>query len=636
MKVSLTIVKYLIFLSCIICITNQYTISINKINNFEKQHVTLIESHSIYEFNCTPYFENDNRNISILITWKYNVYANVYLFYNKSKINTDSSIKSVGKGYDYSQSLIGIDALYLNPKQNIGYLVFADFKRGLDTFDFIYINMNGYYNMSQLSSYSLSIPYPNFFFTFIYKKNNNNLKKALYYYYTPDNTVKTTLYDKNKIELNSTNKTYGAFSFLEYNNIDEFYIKLEVIKGDKCFIDLLMTDYPNLFYLSQKNNTINFSLTKYSNYIFCVNTKDVTENEINFLTKRDSLNQKYIHYFYTNVINQEELKKELLHRFNDHKQIINGTRDVLNDEFSVPFYTKSEKLIFRMYTQKNKIDYYIRAIFFSSKGIYTHMDNYLRLNKENPYRIFNYRQEEFFNNSLNGFIFAYLNNSDKDCSLYAFNDVNDINLNEIKKKPGNLNEKNWKSFNYNSGDIYFLITNFKLNENKEYYFHIINNNEYYKITYELERYSNYTFNMHFNNTQNQFLTFSITPNYEYYLYFNIFPNDLKTNIAVLTNDNKIITPIDNIDNYYYFINYTNNRILFKILLTSDKVFSEFNINIKITEKLVKKKIFIISIIILGVIQIIMLIVYIIYLKRKNKPLDQNLVSQDLSVANFIN
>ena len=141
--------------------------------------------------------------------------------------------------------------------------------------------------------------------------------------------------------------------------------------------------------------------------------------------------------------------------------------------------------------------------------------------------------------------------------------------------------------------------------------------------------------MHFNNTQNQFLTFSITPNYEYYLYFNIFPNDLKTNIAVLTNDNKIITPIDNIDNYYYFINYTNNRILFKILLTSDKVFSEFNINIKITEKLVKKKIFIISIIILGVIQIIMLIVYIIYLKRKNKPLDQNLVSQDLSVANFI-
>ena len=30
MKVSLTIVKYLILLSCIICITNQYTISINK------------------------------------------------------------------------------------------------------------------------------------------------------------------------------------------------------------------------------------------------------------------------------------------------------------------------------------------------------------------------------------------------------------------------------------------------------------------------------------------------------------------------------------------------------------------------------------------------------------------------------
>ena len=76
-----------------------------------------------------------------------------------------------------------------------------------------------------------------------------------------------------------------------------------------------------------------------------------------------------------------------------------------------------------MYTQKNKFDYYIRAIFFSSKEIYTHIFNEFKLNKEKPYYIFNYRQEEYFNNSLNGFIYAYLNNSDKDSSLYTFYDL---------------------------------------------------------------------------------------------------------------------------------------------------------------------------------------------------------------------
>ena len=597
-----------------------------------------MKSHKIYEFDCTPYFENDYKNISILIPWKYNVYGTVYLFYNKSEINTESSIKSVGKGYDYSQSLRAIDALYLSPKQNIAYLVFADFSRDLDTFDFIYINMNVYYNMSNLSSYSLSFPYPNFFFTFIYKKDFSNIKKVLYFYYSLGHTVKTTLYDKNKIELNATNKTYGGFSFLDYNYTDEFYIKMEVTTEDKCIINLLMTNYPNLFYLSQTNNIINFSLTKYSSYIFCINTKDIPENIINFLKKesRQAINIYII--FIQNITNENELKKEFLYRFNENKKIVDGRIDVLSDEFSITLYKHTEKLVFIMYTQKNKFDYYIRAIFFSSKEIYTHIFNEFKLNKEKPYYIFNYRQEEYFNNSLNGFIYAYLNNSDKDSSLYTFYDLNDIYLNDIKNNPGNLNVKSWKSFKYNSGDIYFLITNFNLNQNRNYSFHIINNNEYYDISHILEKYSNCTYNLHFNNTKNQFLTFSVAPhNYDYYyIYFNILPDDLKTNISVLTKDNNTIIPIDDYDNQYYFLNDTKNITLFKISLTSDNVFSEFNINIQKIDDLPNKKLYVIFIIVLGAIQIIMFVVYILYLKCKKNKSEQNLISNIQIGANLTN
>ena len=133
--------------------------------------------------------------------------------------------------------------------------------------------------------------------------------------------------------------------------------------------------------------------------------------------------------------------------------IFNSKNDILPDSKKQTYLTlftnipdlKMNEIVEKFFEYKKmKNDAYIKIsikgmfiINFSKASLCSDFkefyDNYLRLNKENPYRIFNYRQEEFFNNSLNGFIFAYLNNSDKDCSLYAFNDVNDINLNEIKK-----------------------------------------------------------------------------------------------------------------------------------------------------------------------------------------------------------
>ena len=62
------------------------------------------------------------------------------------------------------------------------------------------------------------------------------------------------------------NKLYGGFSFINYENMDEFLIKIEVKSGNKCKINIVMGDYPNLFYLSQKNNYIKFNSTIYSSY----------------------------------------------------------------------------------------------------------------------------------------------------------------------------------------------------------------------------------------------------------------------------------------------------------------------------------------------------------------------------------
>ena len=196
-----------------------------------------------------------------------------------------------------------------------------------------------------------------------------------------------------------------------------------------------------------------------------------------------------------------------------------------------------------------------------------------------------------------------------DISMYVYYDLNDIDLDEIKYKTGNLNGKNWKSINYSNGEIYFLITNFKTSYDYQL-FYLENNNEYYDISKDFNSNSTYSIYMQFNNTKNQHLTFSLTPKYYYYVYFNITPSNLKSSVSVLTSNNNIIFPVNNT---YYFLNSTDN-IYFKIYLSSDNDFNEFKVNIgKLDElpndidKTIAKTYCVLVIIIIGALQILSLL-----------------------------
>jgi len=187
-----------------------------------------------------------------------------------------------------------------------------------------------------------------------------------------------------------------------------------------------MEDYPNLNYLSHVNNTIKFDVTKYSSYFFHIDITNAPENKINFWSKWSSMKNTYVYYYYSNITDVEELKSEFLYRFKTRDRIVDGETYVSYDKFTIPLNIYSKKLVFIMYPKLKDTDYYVKAIFYSSNEIYTNSNNKFELNNYKTYYIFNYKQKKYFNNSLNGIIYLYLNNSDDDCSLYIYNDLNDI------------------------------------------------------------------------------------------------------------------------------------------------------------------------------------------------------------------
>ena len=481
MKDKFMNLKLLIFLSFAIPETKQDTISIVNITNFGTRGISLNRNHKIVRYDCTPYFEGDSRDAYLVFTERWNVYADLYIFYDESKINKNSDKKEVGGGYDKVYSLLNKDRLYLSLKQNIGYLVFADFNFNGDSFKIQFFHMNEYYDISNYNSYYFSFPQSSFYFTFSYKKNNDKVKNLLSYVIDEGHTAITTLYNKNKNLLKETSKLYGGFSFIDYNDIDEFFIKIQITGGGAFTIHFLMDDYPNLYCLTQRNNTIKFDLTLYSSYFFYIDITNVPENKINFLSKWSSMDNTYVYYYSTNLVNIEEIKSEFLYRFKDNiKRIVDGSTYVSYDKFTIPITipTKgTKKLVFIMYPKLKDTEYYIKAIFFSSIEIFTKLDYSIVLDSKKNYDIVYYKQYRFYDNSLNGFIYSVLNGADKDCSIYIYDDLGNLFLEDIRNNPGNLKEKNWKSFNYTSGNIYFVITNFKLVYPKTYTFSIKNNND---------------------------------------------------------------------------------------------------------------------------------------------------------------
>ena len=401
--------------------------------------------------------------------------------------------------------------------------------------------------------------------------------------------------------------------------------------------NFLTNNDSNFFFLSQEQNTIKFNLTKYSSYIFYLNQTYAPEDKIYFWSKWSSMRDTYVYYYYTNTQDIEELKKESEKRLNpkdwrDRK--CDGYTYVSYDQFQISLDKTGRRLVFIMFPKVNDTEYYIRAIFYQSSEISSNIFYNFNL-RDKKYIIYKYRQRKFYNNSQSSLIYANINNPD--CSLNIYKDINELYLDKIKNNALNLKEEKWKTFNYTSGDIYFVISNFYIySDYKSYSFSILNNNEYYNISYKINKYSNHSFHMKFPNTQNQFLTFSLLPYYYYYIYFDITPTNLRINVSISTTDNKTITPVDN---KYYYLN-TLNNIFFKIFLNSDTDFNEFNIKIqKIdnipndNDNIVSNKLVIGIIISLGGIQLLMFIIYMIKMKYKNKDRDLSSNNKDQKLIN---
>ena len=402
--------------------------------------------------------------------------------------------------------------------------------------------------------------------------------------------------------------------------------------------DILSNNDSNLFFLSQEENTIKFNLTKYSSYFFYLNQTYAPEDKIYFWSKWSSMENTYLYYYYTNTQNIEELKKESKKKLDptdprDRKH--DGYTYVSYDRFQIPLNKNYLRLVFVMYPKLNDKEYYIRAVFYDSSEMYTNYIYKFYLDYNRQYVIFNYRQKNFYNNSLNGHIFVNLN--DSDCSLYSFNDINDLYLKKIKNNEIHLKGEKSKAFNYTSGDIYFVFAGFNIYSKRFYSFSITNNNEYYNITNDIKKYSNYSFHLKFPNTQNQYLTFCLFTHYYYYIYFDIAPNNLRINASFLTSDNKTITPVEN---KYYFLN-TINNVLFKIFFDSENYFNELDVKIqKIDDipnnidNIIVATYITLAIIIIGAIQLLMFIIYLMKMKFENKNRNRALINQNQQLINL--
>ena len=605
---------------------------IKKISNLGEIYLSFGRTYKIVEFNCTPYFENDSRNIYLLFKNKWNVWGDLFVFYDISKLKIwyRDNRPYIGEGYDFSKSLMNQEKFSFTAKENIGYFVFADFNFDIDSLTLQYFHMNSYYNISKYNSYDFSFPYTGFHFTFSYKANNEKMSKIFYFEYSANHTVKTYLYNSNKTLLKTIDKIYGGFQFDRYNT-DELFIKIEVSKGGSFKINLRLENEPELFHISQDNSTIDFDKTLSSAYYFYLEPKKVPENIIEFYTNPSGVRESYLPYYYTNLTDIEEINNELIYRFVKTRKVIDGSTTIYSHKhFTLPIKFYSKKLFFMIFTNINKTDFFVKSVFYSYKEIYTNQNYNFNLGKNKPYYIYKYTQTNFFNNSLDGFIYISVDNADKDSSLYVYDDLSKVNIDHIRNYSDtkNLKEKNWKSFKYSSGDLYILITNFNLIYDKTYSLLIKNSNEYYDISNEINKDTNYTLSMKFNETFEQYLTFSIKSQNNCYIYFDITPAYLRANISTLTFNNKTIIPVD--DKYYKLNIYEITN--FKIYLSSNVTFSEYNVFVqRIYELPINFNNILIVLIVLGVIHIALFIGYLVVLKRR-----KNLDRFNLNISNLIN
>ena len=556
-----------------------------------------------------------------------NIYSDrpIYTYNNKSKININLKDKTIS-GYDYcSKYLERQEYTHFVAEQNTVYFVIESFDY-LSNANYQIYNVNGYYDITNYNSYNFYFPFKEFTFSF----KQTNISKDVFYFefeYIPK-YKSITLYNKDKKVIKSFGGEYGTISF-RMLSMDEYFIKVSTKESEAININFIFYKYDNLYFLSQLNNEIKFPTINKSKCIFYIDITKIPENKIYFRSRWGSLEDTYVFYVYFNTTDLDEIKSTLPY-ITKRKNGALSTY-VSYDKFEISSKKDYKVLIFEMSPKINATNFYVQAIFYKYNDmfIYGAERRSFYLNEKNHYYICNYHQKKYYNNDRNTALFINLENGDPDSSILLYENPNEFYVNDFRYKSGNLINSNWKNFWYSSGEIFFIVTNFKLIDEKSYTLTIFNNNEYYDISKYLNSYSNYSISIKFNKTKSQFLTFQIKPSSEYYIFFEVKSPEAKLNININITTDHNITILPQKNKYFKlnesFISYID------IIINCDKEFSEINMKIYKTNELPNnnyKLYYIIAYILLGIVQIILLVIFVIYILKKSKK--QNNTNQGLN------
>ena len=193
-------------------------------NNLEVKRISFYNTYRIIEFNSTPYFNNDKRDIYFRLYDKKYLFRppHLYIYNNKSKININLKDKTILRYYYCSKYLERQEYTHFVAEQNTVYFVIESFDYLSNTNYQIY-KVNGYYDITNYNSYNFYFPFKEFTFSF----KQTNISKDVFYFefeYIPK-YKSITLYNKDKKVIKSFGGEYGAISF-KLLSMDEYFIKV--------------------------------------------------------------------------------------------------------------------------------------------------------------------------------------------------------------------------------------------------------------------------------------------------------------------------------------------------------------------------------------------------------------------------
>ena len=598
--------------------------SILKLENYQKYSFFLGSYNNyVYEFNTSSYFKDKNNTINIIfLDISCTGFAYLHVYYNKSKISVDKD-KVYNSDLNFRLLNYYNEIQFSSNNCSMIYIVMVDQGKDSTKGSFLIINSNSYSNFDSnfnFASFVIRERKTNIYTFSFFIKSEEDYFYYNYNYYNPNNVkheISTIIMDKDKNILNKENELTKCISLKNYTNkgIKQFFIKI-IYTSTNFRFELHYASYNLYTSLTRNNYKIIFPLTINSEYFFYINATEAYDNRIYFEVNNNSLKDiAYIYYF--NTIDIEEIKNNLFIKKYDRT-----SSSYYKEIYEVYIPPNTLSLIVKIYPKANINNFYFKTIYHNFEYIKSFHD-FIFINSGNYY-VLKYNDTYNYNKSNNGIISIVLTNGDDDCYINIYSEINDIYIEDICNKKGNLINNNYITFNNYPGDKYILVSNFKNKINRNNALKIIENMEYYNITNEINKDNSFSLAFKFNKTSKQIFTLLYSPsedNYNYYLYFQIEPSNLDLKLKAFS-DNEAINAEED---YFFKTNYKN--MYFDLTISNKKKFSEFKFIVsKVKEiKFYQKKYFILYLIILIIIAVLILIIIILIIinKKKNHNDDNN-------------